>query len=138
MLLSLLLPFLSLITVSEKLARQYEKFLYSLTGKEKYTNPNNRDGGFNICVTNEDALIVAYKLYYKNCLSIQRKKLSAKSILKWKRPKGMKKVNQRKWNIYENKYIVCHSIEKSMKHLNRTEQSIKMRFWRLKNGKDTI
>jgi hypothetical protein len=86
-------PFLSLVTVSKQLAIDYEEFLFSYTGKRKLFSPNTRDSSYNIMITKEDAQLIINKLYYNDCICINRKKKLAKKVLKWRRPKSMRKKN---------------------------------------------
>jgi len=74
-------------------------------------------------------------LYYPGCLALKRKLKKAKEALKWKRPKNIKRIFQKFWEPREDKYILNSSIKESYTHLKRTERSIKMRLWRLKNNK---
>ena len=85
-------PFLSLITCREKLASEFCTFIYSFTGKRKTFSRNCRDNVFNICITKEDTQLVVKNLYYKECLCIERKGISSKSVLDWVRPVNMRKV----------------------------------------------
>ena len=39
----------------------------------------------------------------------------------------------KKWENWEDDFILCNPLEDSMKVLKRTEQSISMRLWRLKH-----
>jgi hypothetical protein len=79
------IPFLSLTTYSDQLAIDYEHFLFSFTGKRKKLKRNRRDNIYNIMISREDAQLIVKTLYYNNCLCINRKKRSAKKIMKWKR-----------------------------------------------------
>ena len=89
---------------------------------------------YNICIYKEDAQLLTKELYYDDCLSINRKYLKSKEVLEWIRPKDMIKVDNRKfWDKEQDKYILTHTIEESMKYLDRSENSVKMRVFRLKN-----
>lgn len=129
-------PFVSFVTSSEHIARGYENFIYNNTGKLKKNNPNARDGVYNIMVTKEDAQKLVSVLYYKGCLSLDRKHNSAMEVLKWERPEDMvQRGPTKKWDSYQDEYILNNSIEMSMEHLNRSKQSIKTRLWRLRKSK---
>jgi len=55
--------------------------------------------------------------------------------LLWKRPKSMRvRSKQKKWTPEQDSYILTHSLKDSMEYLDRTEQSVKLRLWRLKNS----
>lgn len=128
-------PFLSLVTSSQIIAKEYLIFLQSITGKKKTSKPNERDNVQNIVVYKEDAQKVVNQLYYKNSLALERKFQKAKEVLSWKRPKTMRRVKNRKlWTIDEDKFILSNSIESAMKKLDRSRNSIEMRLWRLKSN----
>lgn len=126
-------PFVSLVTDSEFLAKEYIQYIKDITNKEKHTTRNSRDGVFNICVLKEDAQKLVKDMYYENCLSLQRKYEKAKDILKWQRPKNMKVRISKRWDDFQDEYILTHSIEDSMSKLNRSKNSICCRLNRLKN-----
>lgn len=125
------IPFVSLITNSENMAKSYLSFLEKYLGKKKTTSRNKRDGNFNIMVTKEDAQQIVRLLFYKNCICLKRKLNKSKEVLKWKRPKNMKQIVQKNWTKEEDEFIKNHHIKESSKVLNRTERSIKMRLWRI-------
>lgn len=53
--------------------------------------------------------------------------------LKWVRT--VRKAGKRKpWDKEQDNYILTHSVEDSIKHLNRSEKSVKMRLIRLKHS----
>lgn len=84
----------------------------------------------------EDAQKVCKNLYYNNCLCINRKLEKVEEILKWNRPKDMRKVNKRKkWDDEQDNFIMNHTIEESMEKLDRTKSSIKTRLYRLRKKK---
>ena len=127
------IPFISLITCSEKLANQYIEFLEKNIGCKKITSRNKRDQAYVINVNIEYAQKLAKLLYYENCLSIDRKYNSALQVIDWVRPTNMKKrdFSVKKWNSSEDNYIIEHTVEESMKKLNRTKKSVEIRLWRL-------
>lgn len=128
-------PFLSFVTKSEPLALNYLSFINKLTGMSKTTTRNKRDSVFNIVIFSENAQTVISYLYYTNCLCLLRKYLKALEILNWKRPNGKSRViNKRKWNKYEDEYILKHNVQESSLELNRTLISVKNRLWRLNNN----
>ena len=132
-------PFLSLITASSAIAGAYLNFLKSITGKEKTSTANVRDSVFNIAVYKEDAQKIVQILYYENCLALPRKLEKARAVLSWRRPDTMKKVEGRKfWKVSEDDFILNHSMEEAMKMLDRSQNSIEMRLWRLKSNKQLV
>jgi hypothetical protein len=129
------IPFISFTTDSDGIANFLVDYISKLTNKpKKKLNRNKRDNIYNIVITKEDAQVLTKELYYGGCLSIKRKKNKAKDVLNWIRPKDMKKIyyERKGWDKEQDKYILNHSIEESMKHLDRTGDSIKMRLFRLK------
>lgn len=80
------IPYISLVTCSEILSNQYIIFLEQIIGYKKITTKNKRDSAYNIMVTNENAQKVIKRLYYKDCLSINRKYNMAIDIINWIRP----------------------------------------------------
>lgn len=127
------IPFLSLVTASKNLANEYEIFISKLIHKHKKLTPNKRDGIYNICIFSEDAQIVIKKLYYKDCLCLDRKYKLANEVLLWKRPLTMRKnlLPKKIWTKEEDKIISTFPIEVASKELNRTHSSIKTRLYRL-------
>lgn len=125
-------PFLSLCIASEKIAVTYSEFITSITGKVKKLERNSRDDIFNIAIFKEDAQSMAAVLYYEGCVGISRKKLMALAVQAWERPQGMRRVMQKKfWSDEQDRYIFAHTVSESALALQRTEQSVKMRLWRL-------
>jgi len=126
-------PIFGFVTTSEEMKNYIINFIYKVTGKNKQINRNQRDNCFNICLYKEDVIKLVSILYYDGCLSIKRKFDSAQKVKKWNRPTNMIKVNQQKWNKSQDDFILNNSINESILSLNRTEKSVKMRLWKLKN-----
>lgn len=73
-------------------------------------------------------------LYYENCLALPRKIQKTKEILDWQRPVEMKKIeNRKRWTKIEDNFILSNSIKDAMIELDRSQNSIEMRLWRLKS-----
>ena len=82
----------------------------------------------------EDAQKLCDYLYTDASLYLNRKYEKAMEVLKWIRPDNMKKISTRKkWDSVQDEYILTHTIEESMKHLDRTKKSIQTRLYRLNN-----
>lgn len=126
-------PFLAVSTKSPKWVAAYLDLIFRLTGKTKKLNPNARDKIYTPCVYREDAQTVVRELYYQGCLALTRKLESSARVLSWVRPKSMTKVTweRRRWTPKEDKIILDHPIQESIRILNRTEKSVKIRFFRL-------
>ncbi len=128
-------PFLSLTTDSTALAKGFISFIEEVTGKLKTTSRNIRDGVYNVAVYKEDAQVLTASMYYKGCLGLPRKIEKARQVTEWVRPHSMKKIDNRKfWSSEEDSFILSHLIKESMTVLGRSEKSISLRLWRLRNG----
>ncbi|MDX2043446.1 MAG: LAGLIDADG family homing endonuclease [Acidobacteriota bacterium] len=128
-------PFLTLTTRSEVMANGYLDFVEKIIGKAKTSSRNLRDQVFNIAVFKEDAQKLVATMYYKGCLALPRKKEKAKQIVRWVRPMEMKKIENRKqWTPEEDGFVMNHSIKESALALERSEKSVNLRRWRLRNG----
>lgn len=129
------IPYISLVTCSDILANQYVDFLEQIIGYKKITTKNKRDSAYNIMVTNENAQKIVNCLYYKDCLSINRKYNLAIDIMNWIRPIEKKKIDfsRKKWTKEEDDYILNNNVLDSMIFLERTKKSIAIRLYRLKN-----
>lgn len=125
-------PFVSLVTKSEFLKEEYCMLLLKHFNIKKNISRNKRDNVYNIVVYKEDAQELCKYLYSDATLYLERKYQKALDVLKWVRPASMKKAPTRKpWDEEQDNYILSHTIEESMKHLNRTKQSIRSRLFRL-------
>lgn len=73
-------------------------------------------------------------MLYKNAsIYLDRKYNSYLEIQKWVRT--TKKLTRKKfWTPEEDEYVLTHTIEESMSHLNRTKSSVKNRKYRLESG----
>ena len=126
-------PYVSLTTKSEMIKDFIIKFICEITGKPlKLPQKNKRDSIYNICIFKEDAVSFCNYIYPENCLSINRKYENAQKIKKWIRPLAMKKRDGvKKWTEDQDAFILSNSIDDSCEKLDRSEQSIEMRLWRL-------
>lgn len=128
-------PFVSFTTNSEMIARSYIEFIETIIGKHKTSSRNARDKVFNIAVYKEDAQHLSATLYYEGCFALPRKIEKARQVASWIRPDTMKKIDGRKkWTVNEDDFVVSHTIRKSMEVLGRSEKSVNIRRWRLRNG----
>lgn len=101
-------PFISLITASESLMKSYCKLIYDTCNLYKTINRNKRDNIYNICLYRENAQQLIEKLYYPNCLGLNRKIKKAKQALKWVRPNNIKKrlFTGKGWTPEEDQFIL--------------------------------
>ncbi len=129
------LPFVNFTIKSEVLKEYLVDVIEKIIGEKKNIRRNKRDNIYNIMINREKAQKFIKYLYYPGCLCLNRKLKMAGGAIKWKRPKNMKRVLQKKyWKKWEDEYIKNHSIIKSCNYLNRTKSSINMRLWRIKNN----
>lgn len=115
-------PFISLVVSDENMKNEYLKIIESLTGKTKQINRNTRDSVYNIMLTDEDAQKMINYLYYDDCLSINRKYELSKAVLTWIRTSKKREWEHKRWTKEEDLFILSHSVEESMKELNRTKK----------------
>lgn len=100
-------PFISLVTTSDDLFKEYCSFIYKHIGIKHNPKRNTRDNAYNIALFNEDAKKICSILYYENCLSISRKYELARKIIKLKIPELINK----KWSEEDKKFVMEHSNE---------------------------
>lgn len=129
-------PYMSIVIVGEEFKEYYIEYVSGITGKEYNVNRNKRDNVYNILITREDAQKVIRELYYEGCLCMNRKKLLAEKVLEWKRPKVMRKrtTEFKRWTPEQDEYILNNTVQDSMRKLERSEKSVKVRLWRLKKS----
>lgn len=126
-------PFVSLVTSSETIARAFEDVIFETVGLRKFTNRNKRDEVFNISVFREDAVELSGYLYYEGCFALTRKLQSASAIVAWKRSENMRpRYRLKKWSTSEDKIVMENTPTNAAKLLNRTVSSVGVRKWRLK------
>jgi hypothetical protein len=128
-------PYVSFVTQSEDIKDFLVDFISKITSKsKKEPNRNKRDEIYNITITKEDAIVFCKEIYKDNHLCLDRKFNNAQEVIKWIRPEGMIiSNNKKKWTKEEDEFILSHSISESMDKLNRSNKSINLRRWRLKN-----
>lgn len=85
-------PYVSFVTESETIKNYIIDFISEITNKsKKEVNRNKRDNIYNILISKEDAIKFCELVYYKDCLSLNRKYNISQDIIKWIRPENMKK-----------------------------------------------
>lgn len=126
------LPFLSLVTVSEPIAKAYEAFLAGITGKPKHTSRNLRDNAYNVGILCEDAVKVISLIYYEGCFGLTRKIVKAAQARAWIRPADMNIVNQRDWTPEEEDLVSRLPLKECVKLLGRNRSSIQNKKFRLR------
>lgn len=127
-------PFLSLVTSSESIKEYIVDSIKKVIGVEKRLNRNKRDNVYNIGVGNEDAMLYSEWLYEDATIFLNRKRDKYKEIQKWVRILRPKRPeNHKKWLDWEDIVVFSDkTIEDKCLLLSRSSQSVKMRYWRLK------
>lgn len=126
------IPFLSFAIASKSVADFFANYVSQYTNKLKVPC-FRKDNTYDITILNEEAQIIANRLYYKDCLALDRKIQKAQSIKIWIRsinhPKRTCQI--KRWTTKEEMFILNHTIEESCKSLNRTTLSIKNKLFKL-------
>lgn len=127
------LPFISFTTASEDIRNYIVNFINKTLHRNINPQRNKRDSVYNIMVNSTPAQQLYKILYYDNCLCLTRK--NHNEILNWK-PQILRNITipAKRWNKDEDLFILTHTIEESIKELNRTHQSIYKRLWTLKKN----
>lgn len=133
------IPYASFTTDSDDMANFLMNYISEVTGKPlKGTKRNNRDNIYNIMITKEDAVNFCNEIYYDRCLSLNRKYNKSLEVKSWKRPSGMITSPKKFWTSDQDEFILTHELEESVEYLDRSEESVKMRLWRLKMSKNEL
>lgn len=129
------LPYVSFTTKSDDITIFLCENISKITDKPlKIIKQNKRDDIYNIMINKEDAQIFCDEVYYYGCLAINRKIEKSNVVKNWIRPNDMCYSVKKDWTPEDDNYILTHSVEESMEYLDRTDNSIEMRLWRLKNN----
>ncbi|MCX4411030.1 hypothetical protein ACFV8Z_25200 [Streptomyces sp. NPDC059837] len=130
-------PFIALTTASTAIGSYLCFYAGKITGAERTLKRNARDGIYNILYTKENAQELVADLYYKDCLSLQRKKTAAESLAAWVRPANMRVApDRRRWMAREDRVLLqLNDDAAAAKELGRTKKSCYVRLWRLRTGK---
>ncbi|MDI5908026.1 MULTISPECIES: LAGLIDADG family homing endonuclease [Streptomyces] len=127
-------PFVSLTTSSTAIAAYLCAYARDITGAERTANRNTRDEVYNLTYEKEAAQILAADLYYSGCLSLGRKQVKADAAASWTRPYDMRIVHSRRWTASEDQTLLqSDDVAEVAAKLGRSEQSCRMRRWRLRN-----
>ncbi|WP_371617304.1 hypothetical protein [Streptomyces sp. NBC_00454] len=130
-------PYLALVSASTAIATYLCHYGKQVTGTERTTSRNTRDGVYNICYYKETAQQLAAHLYYDGCLALAHKKAKAESIQSWVRPADMRIAPpRRRWTVRDDQALVrLGDPAAAATALDRTEQSCAMRLWRISTGR---
>ena len=121
-------PYICLCTINDNIADNFKSFIYKISRSVSKTKKNSRDGAYNIKIVGQRAKEIVEKIYYPGCISLNRKYIIAKNIINFQNIKS---------NIHfsddDDDYILSHSLDESIKLLNRSKRSIQYRISFLKN-----
>ncbi|MFI8102150.1 LAGLIDADG family homing endonuclease [Streptomyces sp. NPDC086023] len=129
-------PFVSLTTSSTAISACLSSYAQQVTGAERLTRRNSRDGVYNILYTKEAAQQLAADLYYPGCLSLTRKRTAAATLSSWVRPATMKMQEaRRRWTVAEDRRLLeVADPAIAASELGRSESACRQRSWRLRTG----
>lgn len=130
------LPFVSLVTTSEAMARWWCAVLLAQTGAVRTSRPNRRDGARNVMVMADPAVALARWLYTDGDLALPRKARAAVEVQGWQRPPGMRaRSRPRRWTAEEDAVLLAHvgPLSSVAQQLGRSSSAVSMRLWRLRH-----
>ncbi|MGK5730848.1 hypothetical protein [Streptomyces sp. URMC 124] len=128
------LPFVSLATTSTAIATYLCHYTNVTLGIQRLTSRNARDGAYNIMYMQEAGVALAAHLYRPGSLALERKRSAAAEVSAWVRPPHMSPPRPRRsWTQMEDRILLdAPTIAAAAEALGRSEQSCKLRRWRLR------
>ena len=126
------LPFISLVTSSDAIAKAFKAYVFNVTGQRLGTGRNKRDGVYNLMVLKEEAQRLAGVMYSGAHLTLARKAVKAEEITAWVRPSSMKRKRQRRWTPEEDAIVALRTPIEAAAALRRTIASVSVRRQRLR------
>lgn len=129
------IPFVSFSTKSPGIAESFRCFLSCHLGVSISCNPNTRDGMYSFMLSREKAQTLASLLYPTGCLALRRKVLQAQRVIAWVRPPDClrRDAPRQTWTPDHDQFILTRPLLEAIQVLGRTEKSIRVRLWRLRN-----
>lgn len=127
-------PFVSMVTASERLAKYFCDVIAEVCLVRRTARRNTRDNVYNIMVTSTAAQALAAWCYYDGALALPRKAIAASEIAAWTAPTYRFGVSKRRWTPDQDAIVRSHSSVDAAQILDRTQQSVDMRRWRLGVG----
>lgn len=132
------MPFVSLVTASEQLARFFEGQIWEVCGVRRSTRRNSRDRVFNVMVSNTAAAVLAAHCWApQDWPAMPRKAKAAAGVAAWSPlPERAYRygVVQRPWTADEDAVVLSQPPGESAEVLGRTLKSVTVRRWRLRHG----
>ncbi|RBY96538.1 hypothetical protein DQ237_07840 [Blastococcus sp. TF02-8] len=130
-------PFVSFVTASQPLAEFFCAQALAVAGAYRTPRRNSRDGVYNPMVAGDPAAPVAQWLYPDGCLALERKRDAAARVAAWTRPEGMRArpvAGARRWTTQDDADVFTGSVRETAQQLGRSEQAVRLRRWRLRQG----
>ncbi len=126
-------PFLSLVTASLAIAEFTCAEMLRVTGARRTTNPNRRDGVYNVMLTSDPAAKFAAWLYGESRIALARKIEAARAVAAWERPQSMRSRSApRRWTPADDAVVLGQPQRAAAQQLGRTVSSVSVRRWRLR------
>jgi LAGLIDADG-like domain len=130
-------PFVGFATASQSLAEFFCAQSLDVVGAHRTPRRNTRDGIYNLVVAGDPAAPLAAWLYPDGCLALERKRRAAAFVAEWTRPTGMRArpvAGSRRWTAAEDADVFTGSIEEAATRLGRSEKSVALRRFRLRQA----
>jgi hypothetical protein len=128
------MPFLSLVTISPAIAEFACAEILRITGAVRTGRPNGRDGASNIMVASDPAALFAGWCYRGAGIALARKREAGLAVAAWERPETWRaRSAPKRWTADEDALIPTMPVHEAAQLLGRTERSVNMRRWRLRN-----
>jgi hypothetical protein len=130
-------PFVSFVSASRELAQFFCTQVEAVTGARRTPGPNQRDNIYAPMVMSDPAARLASWLYPLGCLSLERKAEAGRAVAAWQRPAGMRARpthGKRIWTAEDDAVVLASTIRDAALQLNRSENAVNMRRWRLRRG----
>lgn len=128
--------FIALGTKSKRLKKDYCRFLLEEYKIKKKIHRNIRDKFYNVTVKQHSAQLLVKDLYYDASCFLDRKYKIAEAF--WEQDLLPHNIKNEEWSKEEDDYIMSHTIQDSYEYLNRSEEAIKIRKWRLQNKQKRV
>ncbi len=129
-------PFISFVAASQPLAEFFCAQALAVTGAQRTSRRNSRDGVYNPMVAGDPAAPFAAWLYPDGCLALDRKRESAERVAAWTRPVDMRArpvLGARRWTAAEDADVFTGSVREAASRLGRSEKAVNIRRCRLRH-----
>lgn len=129
-------PFISLTTASTAIGTYLCFYAWQITGVDRHSRRNQRDGVYNITYVGKAARSLTEHLYYSNRLSLKRKQSAADSVAAWVRPAGRKPGPERiQWTSDKDRILLsAPTIDDACAELGHSRNACRARLTKLLEG----